>query len=451
MGAPTVPPVIPQPWATGNPSLTNTIPNTTSSPGLASWAQGFPADTMQPIVAGGVPPFGQDVNGLGLALSSHDYYVQAGETYPYQAAVSAALGGYGLGCILGSATDPSVVWFNTIANNTSNPDATDGSAVGWVSLFAYGFATPAAVTGAAPVTLSNKDASRKFIVFTGALGGNQTVSLPANILKDWLLINNTTGAFVLTLVTTAGGSVGVTVPQGGWSNPLGVYSDGTNVYPTVTPLGVPISIPATVPLSLVQRDNLGQGYVSRLNLSAGVENGTVANVPIDNGDGFLRKATLAYFESVLALSAIGGSVTAGQVPLAAVLQYVTNILASAALTGVPTTPTAALGATGSQVASVGFVNPGSSLSGAGPWFRRNADGSLTQWGATTVNIHVGAQPISFATAFTVCQSVNISIEAAAVGYDYWVVAGSRTTAGFQFNNDAPAGGTVVVNWRAEGH
>lgn len=385
MGAPTVPPVIPIPWATNNPTLRNAIPDTTATPGLASWDQGWPAPTMQPVVAGGVPPEGQDFNGVDFTLSSHDYYVQAGCTFPFQAAVATAIGGYGVGAILGSATDRDVVWFNTVTNNTTNPDATDGSAVGWVSLFAYGFATPSAMTGAAPVVLTNLQASRKFLVFTGALGANQTVSLPANILKDWLVVNNTTGSsFTLTLNTTAGGSVGVAVPQGGWSNPLGVYSDGTNVYPTVAPLGIPISQAAT-PLTLAERTNLGYILATYFNQSSpSNENPAVGSVFVESGgDGYLRKASLAYLESVMALSAIGGQVSAGQVPLAAVIQYVTNILASAALTGVPTTPTAALGATGTQVASLSFANPGSILAMPGAF--RLPSGHLVTYGACNPN------------------------------------------------------------------
>lgn len=386
MGAPAVPPVIPIPWATNNPSLTNTIPPTTSTAGLASWSQGFPADTMQPVVAGGVPPFGQDMNGVEFALSSHDYYVQAGELYPYQAAVSTAIGGYGQGCLLGSATDPNVVWFNTIANNTTNPDATDGSAVGWVSLWAYGFATPAAMTGAAPVSLTNLQASRKFIVFTGALAGNQLVSLPANILKDWLIINNQTGAFTLTLQTSAAGSAGVTVPQGGFSNPLGVYSDGTNVYPTVTPLGVPISTGPTAS-TLAERDNTGQLIATFFQGTSGFENpasqppqGVIGLGP---DDATFRKYHIADMEAAMALNFMGGQVTAGQVPLAAVIQYAASILTNAALTGSPTAPTAANGSRNTLVANTTFVNPAANLVTPKGSFKL-ANGVIVNYGFTTV-------------------------------------------------------------------
>lgn len=444
MGAPAVPPVIPIPWATNNAALRNTIPNTTTTAGLASWDQGFPADTMQPVVAGGVPPFGQDANGVEYALSSHDYYVQAGETYPYQAAVSAAIGGYGQGCILGSATDPNVVWFNTVANNTTNPDATDGSAAGWVSLWAYGFATPAAMTGAAPVALTNLQASRKFIIFTGALGNNQLVQLPASILKDWLIINNTTGAFILTLQTTAAGSTGVAVPQGGFSNPLGVYSDGTNIYPTVAPLGVPISQGPDA-LTLAERDNIGQLIATYFQGTSGFENPSVQPpqgfVALGVDDATFRKYHLLDIEAVLNLANLAGQVSAGQVPLGAVLQYASSILASAALTGVPTAPTAASGTSTTQVATTAFANPGVTVNGNGVClFLPN--GYKIQFG--TANPNGGGVGVTFPVPFT-SSAFPVGISIANTAVQTWIAPGSINVNGFTLHN---SGGTSI--WIAVG-
>lgn len=383
MGAPSVPPVIPIPWATNNPSLRTDIPDTTTDPGQASWDQGFPSDTMQPVVAGGVPPFGQNFNGVEFTLSSHDYYVQAGQTFPFQAAVATAIGGYGVGAILGSATDANTVWFNTAANNSTDPDATDGSAVGWVSLFAYGFATFAPQTGASPLTLNNVQASRKFIVLTGALTNPLTVFIPANLLQQWLVINNTTGAFSTTIKTTASSSAGVNVPQGGFSNPLGVYSDGTNVYPTVAPLGVPIS-QGPDPSTLVERDNLANITGNQFIGVSAFETPGVTGLPVLGADtSTFRKVTLAYFESIMNLAAMGGQVSAGQVPLAAVLQYITTILNNAALTGVPTAPTAASGTSNTEVATTAFANPSATLALPGQF--RLPGGHVVQYGLCNPN------------------------------------------------------------------
>lgn len=393
MGAPTVPPVIPQPFANNNPSLRNTIPNTTSTAGLASWDQGWPSDTMQPVVAGGVPPFGQDFNGLEFALSSHDYYVQAGALFPFQSAVATAIGGYGVGALLGSVSDPDVVWFNTAANNSTDPDS--GGTTGWVSLFAYGFDTHNTLTGGS-LTLTNIQAARKFIVLNGTLGSNLTVFLPASVLKDWLFINNTSGSFTTTVRTTAGGSpASVQVPQGGWANPLGVYSDGTNVYPTVAPLGIPIDQAAT-PLTLVERTNNGYVLATYFNSAIGADNLGIVNVYTDSGDDYIRKNSLANFEAQLALANIGGQVTAGQVPLSAVIQYAANILANAALTGVPTTPTAANGTSNTQVASTAFAAGITALAGS------NAPGTQSSFTLPNgVTVKFGQTGFFSGTNFTV--------------------------------------------------
>jgi hypothetical protein len=77
-------------------------------------------------------------------------------------------------------------------------------------------------------------------------------------------------------------------------------------------------------------------------------------------------------------SQISGQIAAGQVPVGAVTQFTPNILASAALTGVPTAPTAANGTASTQVATTAFVNPGTSKATNG--YRTNPDGTIDQWG-----------------------------------------------------------------------
>lgn len=68
----------------------------------------------------------------------------------------------------------------------------------------------------------------------------------------------------------------------------------------------------------------------------------------------------------IAFTQLTGSIANGQVPSAAVLQHLALILASAALTGTPTTPTAAPGTNTTQVASTAFVlaNAGGSMARA---------------------------------------------------------------------------------------
>ena len=399
MSGAALPPVIPEPFANhADPAFINTIPDTTGVAGRASYNLGFPPLTMQPVAAGGKPPFGQDVNGILFALSAHDFYVQAGQLFLYSSAVSTALGGYAIGTILGS-TDLKTVWFNTTDANTTDPDG--GSAVGWVSLFSSGFQPFAGLTGGT-LTLTATQAARKVITLSGVLTANLAVVMPTWTAPAgrWLFINNTTGTFNVT-VRTAGGT-GVSIPQGGPSNPIEVYGDGTNIYPAVSPLGVPIDQAAT-PLTLVERTNTGNVNAVFFHTTAPTEAaGGIDNVYCEGSgpdhDGLIRKFSIAYFESVLSLSALGGQVTAAQVPLSAVIQYAANILASAALTGTPTTPTAAIGTSTTQVASTAFVNPSSNLVSNGS--RKNPDGSIDQWFSAAYSGSGGTFVVNFPTPFT---------------------------------------------------
>lgn len=391
-GAPT-PPVIPEPFANAaDPLYITTIPDTTGTAGRASYRLGFPPLTMQPVAGGGKPPFGQDVNGILFALSSHDYYVQSGQLFKYSSAVSTAMGGYAVGTILGS-TDNVTVWFNTSDGNTTDPDG--GSAAGWVSLYTSGFQPFTGLTGGT-VTMTAKQAARKVITLSGVLTSNLTVVVPNWLAPAgrWLFINNTTGSFATT-VRTSGGS-GVTIPQGGPSAPVEVYGDGTNIYPAVAPLSIPIDQAAT-PLTIVQRTNSGYILGTYFNQSSGLENPTVGAVFVQNSgaDGYLRKISLANIQAQMALGGFAGLVTPSQVPSAAVTQYASLILASAALTGIPTAPTAGVGTSTSQVATTAFANPARST--GNPAYFKTAGGDIVCRGTVHIGDIIG--PIGGSVSF----------------------------------------------------
>lgn len=78
-----------------------------------------------------------------------------------------------------------------------------------------------AVTGA-DVTLTAAQARGRYLAVTGTLTGNRNVVTPNN--GEWIVFNNTAGAFTLTIKTSAG--TGVTIAQGTRAI---VYADGTNV------------------------------------------------------------------------------------------------------------------------------------------------------------------------------------------------------------------------------
>lgn len=210
-------PLMPVPFATSG--LKNTIPETNDPAlGLASFEQGFPPVTMTPIAAGGVPPAGRDFNGILFDLSANITQMQAGLMYPYDATFAAAIGGYNEGATL-LRTDGTGFWLNTVADNENDPDA---GGAGWVPGWNYGVAAVTGLTNL-QVTLDADQYSKPIIVLSGTLTGSINIIFPP-FLQQWLVLNNTTGAFSITAKTLAG--AGVTLPQG---LAITVWGDGTDI------------------------------------------------------------------------------------------------------------------------------------------------------------------------------------------------------------------------------
>jgi len=117
-------------------------------------------------------------------------------------------------------------------------------------------------------------------------------------------------------------------------------------------------------------------------------------------------------------------------------------LASPALTGDPTAPTAALGTATTQIATTSFVNPGSSISANG--FRKNADGTIEQWGTTASGSNIVTT--TFPTAFpNACFSVVFNPFS---NTDWFVSAPSSSNSAFTVTLGS-SGATGC--WRAIGH
>ena len=114
------------PWATSG--LKATIPETADPVlGRAGYDQGFPAINMTPKTAGGIPPFGQDFNGIFLDVTKALQFMQAGGTFPYDSTWATEVGGYPAGALV-SRTDNQGLWRNTVANNLTDPEA---GGAGW--------------------------------------------------------------------------------------------------------------------------------------------------------------------------------------------------------------------------------------------------------------------------------------------------------------------------------
>lgn len=214
------------PFANGaSTSYRNNIPipsQITITPGLASWTDGFPPLTMTSTGAGGIPPYGQDMNGLGFALSTDIQWLQLGYVASFSSSVSTALGGYPSGACV-SRLDGLGYWLSTADNNTTNPDA--NGATNWIAMRANAGKSTIAVTGGT-VTPDPSVLGAPLIILTGTLSSNLTLVLPLTQGgAAWAILNLTTGSF-MTNVQGATGS-GVTATQGSLTD---VRTDGTNFY-----------------------------------------------------------------------------------------------------------------------------------------------------------------------------------------------------------------------------
>lgn len=106
-----------------------------------------------------------------------------------------------------------------------------------------GFAS-ISVAGSANVTLTRAQALNPSIKLTGLLTGNITIFIPVienlaitpptttiGALRKYMIWNATTGAFTVTIKTSAVGSAGVTITQ---TKKVYVEHDNTDVYKTTT-------------------------------------------------------------------------------------------------------------------------------------------------------------------------------------------------------------------------
>jgi hypothetical protein len=101
------------------------------TPGAASLEDGFPPLNFLDPTAGGVPPSGQDMNGILKILSQHTAFQGSGGCYRFDSALSTAMGGYPVGAVLQDDTGVTA-YVNSLAGNTTNFNTTPASiGVSW--------------------------------------------------------------------------------------------------------------------------------------------------------------------------------------------------------------------------------------------------------------------------------------------------------------------------------
>lgn len=193
--------------------------------GAASLTDGFPPLTRTPVAAGGIPPFGLDMNGILFDVSAITRWANAGAGYVYDGtfANDSNVSGYPKGARI-LRSDGQGYWLNLTDSNVTDPEATTGSplpaAAGWVPDTTNGIA--AITMTNANVTLTPLQYGRPIVVITGTLSASLNLIFP-NISQEWTVVNNTTGAFSITAKTAAGTGVVIVGTQI-------VYGDGTNIY-----------------------------------------------------------------------------------------------------------------------------------------------------------------------------------------------------------------------------
>jgi hypothetical protein len=122
---------------------------------------------------------------------------------------------------------------NYLINNVGTPLViTDGANKGYVDGASTNEVTVSLASGS--VTLTAAQAAARYIILTGALTANVTVTFPTAPINFCYINNQTTGAYNVTLAN-AGAGTSVTLPQpsalpiAGFINPLPIFHDATNI------------------------------------------------------------------------------------------------------------------------------------------------------------------------------------------------------------------------------
>ncbi|HAS1418504.1 TPA: phage tail protein [Enterobacter asburiae] len=210
--------------AFGVNGLKNTIPvdssTSTDNNGVATFDKGFPAITMHPLNAGGIPPSGKDINGVLYSTTLQQQWQNAGMTYPFSQDFSDAVSGYPKGAIVPSSVYTGQ-WLNLNEANGTSPESATGANTGWVPINNYGVTQITMTSGS--IVMSSLQAAKDRIIISGALTANVNLIFPAWI-KSWVVHNNCTGNFTITCRTASG--TGVVVIPGLVSR---LFCDGVNM------------------------------------------------------------------------------------------------------------------------------------------------------------------------------------------------------------------------------
>jgi hypothetical protein len=199
--------------------------------GAASYTDGFPPLNFTPVGAGGVPPFGQDMNGILNAATAIDRWVSAGGAFYYDSAYQTLIGGYPKDACVRSLTTTARTWCSTVNNNTTNPD-TGGA--NWqypndaVNATNQSGGTVNATTGAfsGQITSTIATGTAPFVISSTTEVANlhaATATIATNAATQPALTNNTTVATTAYVDKYKG--YWTYTANGTWTKPAGADAD----------------------------------------------------------------------------------------------------------------------------------------------------------------------------------------------------------------------------------
>ncbi|OBU12999.1 hypothetical protein AYY18_14145 [Morganella psychrotolerans] len=135
----------------------------------ATWDQGFGQITMLPVAAGGLPPKGQDFNGIFNQLSENIVYLSQGGRFKFSAEYAESIGGYPKGAILQS-DDEKKEYQSLIGNNKVNFNVAPDISASW-EVIGGSYATKAELTNGLNKKVNTSDVSQTL--------GNDLTKLPS--------------------------------------------------------------------------------------------------------------------------------------------------------------------------------------------------------------------------------------------------------------------------------
>ena len=376
-----------------NAGAKNTIPTASQigiTAGAASLVDGFPPLTRTPIAAGGVPPSGLDMNGILYELSAILRWANAGGGYAYDAAFAtdSNVGGYPKGARI-MRSDGLGYWFNTVENNTTDPEDAGSAAAGWVPDFTNG--VTAVTMTSANVTLTPLQYGKPIIVITGTLTANLNLIFPA-IVNEWTVINNTTGPYTITCKTASG--TGLVVNTAAL-----IVGDGTNIQSAVTDAAA----------------ILGGTVSTATDGTADAITATFAPVPRypSNGVPLSVRATAANTTTTPTFTPNSGVIAAATIVKGNNLPLAVGDIAGAGhwleLAWDSTlSKWVLLNPAKGVIAGITVSDfTGSNQSLAANGYQKLPGGLILQWGTATVNDSVGGVAVTFPVAFpTACRTAN---------------------------------------------